>query len=271
MAELTETALNEAADVMEAISGEVLDAADATRALSGRDLGIGLLIGLVIGGAAGVFFTEKRLRTKYERMAEEEIDQMREHFRARLVAKETKPELSELGRRIDGLGYRSSSEIDVSEDVEAENRNIRRPPVPGVQDPPQPETRNIFSEQAEHEDTWDMEAEKAARKPKVPYIIHVDERHEAGYSETTLTYYVGDDVLCDEKDKIIEDQELVVGLENLDKFGHGSEDPSIVYVRNDDLAIEVEVIKSERTYAEDVHGMTHSAEEMKRRRLHWDE
>jgi signal recognition particle subunit SEC65 len=253
MAELTETALNEAADVMEAVSGEVLDAADTVRSLSGRDLGIGLFFGALIGGAAGVYFTEKRLRTKYERLAEEEIDSMREHFRARMVAKEEKPELSELGRRVEELGYRPAS-----------------PPVPGVQEPPEPETKNIFEETAV-EDTWDMEAEKASRSPKAPYVIHIDERHETSYSEATLTYYVGDDVLCDEKDKIIEDQDLVVGLENLDKFGHGSGDANIVYIRNDDLAIELEVIKSERTYAEDVHGMTHSDAPMRRRRTQWDE
>jgi hypothetical protein len=217
---------------------------------------------LLIGGAAGVFFTERRLRTKYERLAEEEIDQMREHFRARLVARDTKPDLSELGRKVEDLGYAVP---------ETQEPRPTRTPVPGVQDPPQPETRNIFSEQDEHEDTWDMEVEKASRSAKAPYVIHTDERHEAGYSETTLTYYVGDDVLCDEKDKIIEDQDMVVGLENLDKFGHGSDDPSIVYVRNDDLAIEVEVIKSERTYAEDVHGMSHSDPDMRRRRASWNE
>lgn len=261
MAELTETALSEAADAMEAVSGEILDAAEATRSLSGRDVGIGLFFGLLIGGAGGAFFMEKRLRTKYEALAEEEIDSMREHFRARLVAKEVKPELSDLGKKVTDLGYRPPTEARMPS-PEAD---------PTAIEPDELQTRNIF--EGPVEDTpWDMELERSnrAKKNEGPYVIHVDERHERGYTESTLTYYAGDDVLCDQSDKIIEDQDAVVGVENLDRFGHGSNDPNTVYIRNDDLGIEVEVFKSERTYAEDVHGMTH-ADGPRERRPQWDE
>lgn len=265
MAELTEQALNEAADAMEAVSGEILDAAEATRGLSPREVRImllGILLGAAVGAVGGGVYIERRLRTKYEALAEEEIDAMRDHFRARLVAKEVKPELSDLGKKVEDLGYRPPGQT-------------VRPPSPEADptaiEPDELETRNVFADAEAVEDTpWDAELELANRKTEGPYVIHIDERHERNYTESTLTYYAGDDVLCDEKDKIIEDQDAVVGVENLDRFGHGSGDPSIVYIRNDDLAIEVEVVKSERTYAEDVHGMTH-ADRPRARRPQWDE
>lgn len=267
MAELTEQALNEAADAMEAVSGEILDAADATRGLSPREFRlvlVGIGTGLIFGAAGGAFFMERRLRTKYERMAEEEIDAMRDHFRARLVAKEVKPELSDLGKKVEDLGYRPPAETPGPAVIEAEVAD------PTAVEPEDFETRNVFDG---HPDDipWDAELELQNRsRNEGPYVIHVDERHERNYTESTLTYYAGDDVLCDEKDRIIEDQEQVVGVENLDRFGHGSNDANIVYIRNDDLAIEVEVIKSERTYAEDVHGMTHGVQP-RPRRPRWDE
>lgn len=265
MAELTETALNEAADAMEAVSGEILDAAEATRGLSPREVRImllGMLLGAAIGAVGGGVYVERRLRTKYERLAEEEIDAMREHFRARLVAKEVKPELSDLGRKVEDLGYRPAAEARMPS-PEAD---------PTAIEPDELETHNVFTDVAPEDIPWDAELELSnrAKKNEGPYVIHIDERHERNYTESTLTYYAGDDVLCDEKDKIIEDQDAVVGVENLDRFGHGSNDASIVYIRNDDLGIEVEVVKSERTYAEDVHGMTH-ADRPRARRPQWDE
>jgi hypothetical protein len=249
MAELTE-AVAEAAEV---VADEALEVAEVSRSLSGREVRLVLIClgsGMIVGGAMGAFFMERRLRTRYEKIAEEEIDSMREHFRSRLVAKETKPDLSDLGKKVERLGYVPQPEIKNPEQVAEE-------------------TYNIFKD-AEIVDDWDMEHEKASRTPRMPYVIHVDERHESGYTESTLTYYAGDDVLCDERDKIIEDQDLVVGVMNLDRFGHGSGDPNIVYIRNDDLAIEVEVVKSDRTFAEDVHGITHS-DPPRERRPRWDE
>lgn len=235
--------LVDAAEVVEEITDEVVA---GLRMISTRAAIAAASLTALTGAAAGYFIAEKRLREKYNQLAEEEIDSMREHFRARLVAKEVKPELSDLGKRVEDLGYRPTAET---------------PPVADEE----PETVNVFESQI----VWDQTVEEAARTTTAPYVIHADERHERDYTETTLTYYAGDDVLCDDKDKVIEDQDMVVGLENLDRFGHGSNDPNIVYIRNDGLAVEVEVVRSERTYAEDVHGMTHS-DPSRERRPNWD-
>jgi hypothetical protein len=103
------------------------------------------------------------------------------------------------------------------------------------------------------EDDWDWEEELANRSPNAPYILHREEffSNEMELEQTTITYYKGDDVLCDEKDVPIYSPEKVVGrLE----FGRGSQDPSIVYIRNEELGAEWEVILDHGYYAVEVLG-----------------
>jgi hypothetical protein len=114
---------------------------------------------------------------------------------------------------------------------------------------------------------WDYQVEIASRRPDKPYVIHTDETNETEYTETSLIYFASDDVLCDTDDSIIGDREGVVGEENLEKFGHGSGDKNIVYIRNDRLGIEVEVIRNRGSYGEIVHGFVqHSDTPVRRRR-----
>ena len=108
---------------------------------------------------------------------------------------------------------------------------------------------------------WDYEVEIASRTSDKPYIIHRDEffANEADYSQTTLTYYKGDDVLLDEQDIPLYDaKNIVCELE----FGKGSEDPSVVYVRNDRLEHEYEVLLDNGYYQVEVLGeeLEHSFE-----------
>jgi hypothetical protein len=74
------------------------------------------------------------------------------------------------------------------------------------------EVRTIFKERDAQEarspatsssrvDEWDSRGARR-RSPDIPYVIHYDERDEMeDYQEVTLTYYDGDDVLCDERDE----------------------------------------------------------------------
>jgi hypothetical protein len=120
------------------------------------------------------------------------------------------------------------------------------------------DTRNVFDD-AELVDEWDAHKERAGRSPTIPYVIHRDERDDdAAYDEVTYTYYEGDDVLCNERDEIIsqEDRDRLIGEVNLEKFGHGSGDPYVVYIRNDQLEIDYEIVKSTKSYAEEVRGIT---------------
>lgn len=114
-----------------------------------------------------------------------------------------------------------------------------------------PAFTNVFGAE---EDEWDWEAETAQRGEDAPYVIHIDEfrTDEMNYHQHTLTYYEGDDILADEKDVPIYNYSDLVG--DL-KFGHGSEDRNIVYVRNDKYGAEYEVILHRGSYEVEVRGM----------------
>ena len=47
----------------------------------------------------------------------------------------------------------------------------------------------------------------------------------------------------------------MVGLVNLGKFGHGSGDPNVVYVRNVELEMEIEIIHSDGKFSEQSRGI----------------
>jgi len=100
---------------------------------------------------------------------------------------------------------------------------------------------------------WDYHEEAKNRSENQPYILHRTEffANEREYPHSTLTYYEGDDVLCDEQDVPIYGKEKLLGEL---KFGHGSEDPEIVYIRNDERESEYEVLLDHGHYQVEVLG-----------------
>jgi hypothetical protein len=112
------------------------------------------------------------------------------------------------------------------------------------------EVVHIFAE-AEIVDDWDYDVELQHRDPEHPYIIHRDEffNDEMGYGnagmQRTFTWYAGDEILTDEKDIPIYDQDERVGQL---KFGHGSQDENIVYVRNEKFEEEYEIVMDDGAY-----------------------
>lgn len=105
------------------------------------------------------------------------------------------------------------------------------------------------------EDGWDYGEEEKHRSPDRPYIIHRDEyfSNEMELDQSTLEYYAGDHILCDENDVPLYDADKIVGENNL-QFGKGSHDISIVYIRNEALGAEWEVLLNEGTFLHEVLG-----------------
>jgi hypothetical protein len=128
-----------------------------------------------------------------------------------------------------------------------------------------PEPESIFPNV---EEDWDYAEEMAQRTPNLPYIIHRDEYEDDDsddgkiYSKSTLTYYKGDNVLCDDHDTPIYNYEKVASPLT---FGKGSGDPSIVYIRNETLEADYEVLLDHGHYQVEVLGeeIEHSFENQK--------
>ncbi len=251
MAELTEDA------------GEVVEEfIKTTRLIEAKYAWLGAAAVSATSAIMGYIVAERKYRRKYEALAENEISEMREHFARKELAREEKGDLAEI---VAEKGYVVPPATEIAESMA--DRVVGPPP-------PEPETKNIFADHPVTIHEWDYEQEQAARKSGKPYVIHYDELGESGYEPpTTFTYYAGDDVLCDERDTIVDDRNVLIGDENLDRFGHGSNDPVIVYVRNDEIAAEFEIIKSEKTYAQEVAGIKHADDDHypRRRRLKFDD
>jgi hypothetical protein len=287
-----ETATEVVADVADEVAEQATHVAEVSRGLSGRDLGLvfgGIVVGAGLGGALGYIFAQRKLESKYNQIAAEEIAEMREHYNRKAVALESEAGKGDLEAIVRERGY-SSEEEDEFEDIEksvappmavtppsqvvdraqevadeAEAEVTTQDPTPA----PEPVTRNVFRDNEPPEDTWDWHKERARRSPLKPYVIHRDEREEnEAYDIVTFTYYDADDVVCNERDEVIpeEDRERIIGEANLEKFGHGSGDASIVYVRNDQLEMDVEVVRSPNSYAEEVHGFEPEIKHSDRRR-----
>ncbi len=137
---------------------------------------------------------------------------------------------------VDNVPYSTASKPNNPEDIVVEK---------------QPNPVSIFRSDSDMD--WDYEAEVAKRSLDKPYIIHQDEyfAKETEYSQSTLTYYAGDDILVDEREVPIYNYKSVTGEL---MFGHGSDDQNVVYVRNDRLSGEYEILRDSGSYEVEVLG-----------------
>jgi hypothetical protein len=114
------------------------------------------------------------------------------------------------------------------------------------------ENINVFEDA-----TFDLEEERKHRTPDKPYIITHDEffAGDREYETSSLTYFEDDDTLVDERDNPVPDIDATIGEDHLVRFGSGSKDKNIVYVRNDRLQTDFEITLSKGSYLEEVLGL----------------
>src|SRR3954452_10302577 len=153
------TAIDEATDVVE----EFVDGIEPT----GRGMGlalIALLAGAGIGSGLTYILTQRTLKTKYAQIADEEINEMREHYRAKGRAMEAEKGKGDLKEIVREKGYKTPHpEVSASPPmavqpptsvVEAEDEKAGEPPNDSAmavndvegEDGVRPAVRNIFRE-----------------------------------------------------------------------------------------------------------------------------
>lgn len=120
-----------------------------------------------------------------------------------------------------------------------------------IDDEPEIITHNVF---AGTDDDWDHDEEMKDRSEDKPYILHKDEfyENEKEYTQVTLTYYAGDNIIATEDNQIVYNHEDVTGPL---RFGHGSGDMNLLFVRNDKSKAEYEIVRHEGLFTTEVLGL----------------
>lgn len=181
---------------------------------------------LALGAAIGSAVTWKLLKTRYEQLTQEEIDSVKEVY-SRRYAENAKP----------------ADEDNDAEDADSEEYVERV-------------LENSYTNYS------DMHVKTESKKSKVtarPYVIPPEEFGEVeGYDRFSLTYY-NDEVLVDEDDELVDDVDDVVGSDSLNHFGDYEDDS--VFVRNDRLKCDYEILLDHRNYSDVINKKPHQMED----------
>jgi hypothetical protein len=181
--------------------------------------GITFILGLTIGAAGGSIVTWKLLKNKYELLAREEVNEVREYYASKTENVETTSD--------------GPNEPD-EEDEEEPSKEVVRTEYSAI--------ASIYAKNDEKEG-GDIPMRRE------PYVISPSEFGEDDKYESETLYYYNDGVLADREGNRIEDIESCIGYESLNHFGEFTDDDS-VYVRNDDSMMEYEVLLDESNYAD---------------------
>lgn len=217
------------------------------------------IISLSAGAALGYRIAKKRLEPKFAKIADDEIREARERYKKLYKADEFETPAEAVKALIPqkdqatviALVDRYSGRKDHSEKLQkvySETEEIVETVV---------ET-NIFVEgEPLNADEWDYDVEKETRTDEAPFIIHHDEFFENSWNweSAQLTWWAKDGILADAEDRAIDEVDVIVGEDNMEKFGHGSGDANLIYICNPVHETLLEVAKSEGSYAEEVHGV----------------
>ena len=161
-----------------------------------------------VGAAIGSAVTWKLVKTRYEQIAQEEIDSVKEVFSRKNLNEKPAVEESEDEEPDDKAGYKKFVE------------------------------ETGYAAESEKEEERDMSK---------PYVISPDEFGECDYATISLTYFA-DGVVANERNRMIKNVDELIGLDSLNHFGEYEEDS--VFVRNDDMMIDYEILRDYRNFSE---------------------
>ena len=190
------------------------------------------------GAAIGSVVTWKFIKTRYEQIAQEEIDSVKKTFTEMMSIRVDQNEESEDDTDISQERSRQInwSELeDLDEDEDNDDADS---------------TEADFREYARLIDDYTNADKKggAERVGKEPYVIAPYDFGELdNYHKFELTYYA-DGVLEDEDYNIIDDVDKLIGRDSLYTFGEYEDDA--VFVRNENLRSDFQILKDYRTYSE---------------------
>jgi len=231
-----------------------------------------------VGATAGFVYAKRKLAAEFEAIAEQEIAEAKAFYSTlnkkgdfetpeqavkKLVgedavstpAEEAAEALAQYQGQTVEVVTADEGLMEVAEEVQpqVQEENSEHPIEPT-------KSQILFEGVALNVDQWDLEAERMNRELGRPYVITENEWSENtdNNDRQVLTYFAGDDTLVDEDEAMIDDIEGTVGQDNMQRFGHGCDDPNVVFIRNERIGTDFEVMRHTGNYAEEVLGLVES-------------
>ena len=193
-------------------------------------------LAFTVGVAAGALVTYILIKKHFKKIADDEIDTMREYFQNKRAE-----EANALEEEPD------EAEVKEARDEHQEDKpNIR-------------EYASLIKKEnyTNYSDTT-ADKKKEVDDVEKPYVITPEEFGELDYSTISLTYY-SDGVLTYESDELVEDVDDIVGADFAEHFGEYEDDS--VFIRNDRMKTDFEILADKRNYSDVVETNPHSAED----------
>ena len=170
--------------------------------------------GVVAGAVAGAYLVKDKIMAD----AKQEIEEVREYYRSKKESKKEETEEVPMDRTVEVKHY---------EKEEKEYKTIvENSGYVNYNKPEQIIQHSVLED--------------------VPYAIDPEEfgdKEDEGWDTTTLTYFA-DGVLVDDVDEIVEQPDVVVGLDNLRIFEEFP-DATCVYVRNETWRTDFEILRDD--------------------------
>lgn len=198
------------------------------------------LVGGIALGATATYFSVKKY---YRDLAEKEISEMREYFKAKAFDEiESFKDDDDLETVDSSMVLKDRKAFTGSTDKLTGFLNLS--------DVNKYDEKDYTSYNKIKEDYISEEAASAANEHpmddeeyKEPYIIMGSEHPlvDSYYDATTLLYYTDDDILVDESTNELFDDIRDVGYDNIQHFSNSSDE--VCYIRNERLNMEYEVVK----------------------------
>lgn len=192
-------------------------------------------LAFIVGAGMGSVCTWKLLKRKYELIAQEEIDSVKAAYATREIGK--------------GFVESFRDRLKVAEDRTQKDED----------DVDFKKYASIIQKEGYTDYSRSVEEKKGEAFVEKPYVISPEEFGEfEEYEKISLTYYA-DKVLADENDEEVDDVDEIVGEESLNHFGEYEDDS--VFVRNDRLKCDYEILLDQRNYSDVAKTRPHRVEE----------
>lgn len=192
-------------------------------------------LAFVVGAGMGSVCTWKLLKRKYELIAQEEIDSVKAAYATRENGKGF----------VEGFcdGLKVAEDRTQKDESNVDFKNYA----------------SIIQKEGYTDYSRSVEEKKGEAFVEKPYVISPEEFGEfEEYEKISLTYYA-DKVLADENDEEVDDVDEIVGEESLNHFGEYEDDS--VFVRNDRLKCDYEILLDQRNYSDVAKTRPHRVEE----------